>query len=391
VIGSSLRTAAAEAAFVNGVRGHGLIREDMHLESGSHIGVVVLPTALALAEREDQSGAAFAGAVVAGYEIMARLGRALLTERFATHFRPTGTFGPVAAAAASAPLLDLTHEQATAAIGFAGNFGCGLNEWSRAGGTEIYFHAGVAARNGILAAELAQLGGEASASIIEGRSGMLAAYGAGLGRAPLVTDELGARFEILSVFHKPAPACNYVQTPAQAALRLVAESPIDPGEVTALRIASFPAAMAYPGCDHTGPFETLQQAKMSIQFTVASVLARGGISEANYRQLEDPNTLRLAALAELASDPAFSAAYPRRQGAEVTVALKDGSRLRARLDDLASLDDDAVRARFRTEVGTGLSPDRAARIEEAVAGLRDLASIRSLTRLVGAGEMEIYP
>ncbi len=184
VFGTDLSAAASEAAFANATTGHGLIREDMHVASACHIGVVVIPAALAVAEREGASGADLLAAIVAGYEITARLGRAVLSPAFAAHFRPTGTFGPFGAALAAARLSGLTAEETVQALGFAGNAGAGLNAWPWSGGTEIYFHAGEAARAGVRAADLARLGGRASDDIVEGEGGLLAAHRAPRSASP---------------------------------------------------------------------------------------------------------------------------------------------------------------------------------------------------------------
>ncbi|MFT5172939.1 MAG: 2-methylcitrate dehydratase PrpD, partial [Gammaproteobacteria bacterium] len=205
LIGTDLQAAATEAAFANATAGHGLIREDMHVASACHIGVVVIPAALAVAEREGASGADLLAAIVAGYEITARLGRAVLSQAFAAHFRPTGTIGPFGAALAAARLAALSRDETVAALGFAGNLGAGLNEWPWSGGTEIYFHAGNAARAGVQAADLGAIGALASATIVEGAGGLLAAHDAAE-RASMVTDGLGLGFEIMQVAHKPAPS-----------------------------------------------------------------------------------------------------------------------------------------------------------------------------------------
>ena len=266
LFGQAGRTAAAEAAFANGVAGHSLIREDMHVESGSHIGVVVLPAALAMAERVGAGGADVGCAVAAGYEVMARVGRALMRPGFVQFFRPTGIAGPLGAAAATARVMGLDAEQTTNAISFAANFACGLNEWPRSGGEEIYFHAGMAARNGVLAAVLAAEGGCASETILDGPSAMLGAFGADGDAAHALVADLDRPREILAAFHKPAPACNYVQTPAQAALALVRHAGVAGRDIAAVTVRTFTAAIDYPGCNRQGPFQTVIQAKMSLQF-----------------------------------------------------------------------------------------------------------------------------
>jgi 2-methylcitrate dehydratase PrpD len=83
----------------------------MLVASAYHIGVVVVPAALAMAEREESNGAYFLGANVAGYEIAARLGRAILSASFVTHFRPTRTVGQFSTALAVARLAALSRDE----------------------------------------------------------------------------------------------------------------------------------------------------------------------------------------------------------------------------------------------------------------------------------------
>ncbi len=98
IIGTSINAPAIDAVFANSVAGHGLVREDMHTGSVSHLGIVVLPPLLALAQARRVDGRSFAAAAVIGYEVGGRIGRALVTPEFARTFRPTGFTGPLAAA-----------------------------------------------------------------------------------------------------------------------------------------------------------------------------------------------------------------------------------------------------------------------------------------------------
>jgi 2-methylcitrate dehydratase PrpD len=129
IIASSVRAAAPDAAFANAVLGHGLVREDMHTGSVAHLGVVVWPTVLALAETRPVRGAELLAAAITGYEIGARVGRRLMTADLARLFRPTGLVGPLAAAAAGARLSDLDTGSTANAIAFAVNTASGLNQW----------------------------------------------------------------------------------------------------------------------------------------------------------------------------------------------------------------------------------------------------------------------
>lgn len=147
VIGTNVKTAPSEAAFVSAIQANGLIRGDMHTASASHIGVVVLPTALAVAEARHASGRELITAVVAGYQAMGRVGRVVIDSDNARVFRPTGLLGPIGGALTAACLLALDEEAAVNALGLAGNLAAGLNEWAHSGGTDLFFQSGFAWRS----------------------------------------------------------------------------------------------------------------------------------------------------------------------------------------------------------------------------------------------------
>ena len=158
VIGTPVRTSPAEAAFANATLGHGLVREDMHAGAVSHLGVVIFPTLLALAQRQKASGRDFILGAVCGYEIGAAVGRAIMDQEMVRRFRPTGITGPLAGAIAGSRLLALDEDATVSALGFAANATGGLNEWPYCGGDEMFFHPGFAARNAVTAVELASPG-----------------------------------------------------------------------------------------------------------------------------------------------------------------------------------------------------------------------------------------
>ena len=163
------------AALANGVAGHGLVREDMHAGSVSHLGVVVLPALLALSQRGTVSGRDFIAAAVVGYETGARFGRAFINPDFTRFFRPTGFTGPIAAAACGGRLLGLNEDACTSAIALAANTASGLNQWPHEGTEDMFFHPGFAARSGVTAVLLAELGAEGSEGALDGPAGLLTA------------------------------------------------------------------------------------------------------------------------------------------------------------------------------------------------------------------------
>jgi 2-methylcitrate dehydratase PrpD len=376
IIATPCRVAAAEAAFANAVLGHGLVREDMHTGSVSHLGVVIFPTLLALSESKAVSGADFIRAAVCGYEVGAAVGRAVMDAETVRRFRPTGITGPLGAAVAGSLLLGLSEDASTSALGLAANTTCGLNEWPSSGADEMFFHVGFAARNAVTAVELAELGAFASETALDGPAGLFAA----LGRSDRASQVklFGGAPEILSVYHKPAPACNYAQTACQAARAIAAEDGVRSEEITAISIKASAAALNYPGCSATGPFERVLQAKMSIAYCVAAALLRGEIAEANYRLLKDPELLRLVSVTTLTEHADFTRAYPKLQGTEVAVTLRNGRVVARRLDDLVPATASGVRERFRAACPA------AGKVEAFVDGLEGQSDMRALMALLAA-------
>jgi 2-methylcitrate dehydratase PrpD len=381
IIGSPHAASHADAAFANAVMGHGLVREDMHSGSISHLGIVVLPALLALAQLKRVHGRDFIAATVAGYEVGGQVGRAAMDADVARIHRPTGVTGPVAAAAAGARLLGLDAEQTTSAIALGTNTTLGFNQWAHTGGSEMFFHAGFAARNAVTAARLAQAGAFASPSALDGEAGLFASLRK---RSAAARVELfRAAPEILSVYHKPVPACNFAQTPSQAALRLAGEHRIDPARIAAIRIRVPRAGALYPGCDYTGPFAHVLQAKMSIQYNVAAALLLGGVSERNFALLSDAKLHRLIGLMKLEIDDEMTRAYPGLQGGEVEVADASGAVQRIRLDNVVNASADDVRSRFRAAAAEGLGAGRAAEVEAFIDALErqpDAGALGALLR-----------
>jgi 2-methylcitrate dehydratase PrpD len=369
VIGESGAFAHADAAFANAVMGHGLVREDMHSGSISHLGIVVLPTLLALSQMRKVSGSDFIAAAVVGYEVGGQIGRAVMDAEIARIHRPTGVTGPVAAAAAGARLLGLDVDATTSALALAANTTLGFNQWAHTGGSEMFFHAGFAARNAMTAVRLAQLGAFASPSALDGEAGLFAAL-----RKPTAGDKVElfkARPEIFAVYHKPVPACNFAQTPSQAALRIARERSGPSSRIASIAIRVPRAGALYPGCNSSGPFAHILQAKMSIQYNVATALMLGEISERNFALLDDAELKRLIGVTTLQVDDELTRAYPGLQGGEVEVRDADGKTHRARLDDVVNATAADVRARFRVAVGGAVGSARASEIETIVDGLED--------------------
>jgi 2-methylcitrate dehydratase PrpD len=381
VIGASQTTSYGDAAFANAVMGHGLVREDMHSGSVSHLGIVILPTLLALSQYRRVTGREFVVSAVCGYEVGGRVGRAAMSPEIARIHRPTGISGPIGASAAGARLLGLDVDAATSAVGLATNTTLGFNQWAHTGGSEMFFQAGYAARNALTAVRLAEAGAFASPSALDGEAGLFASLGKRAAASQVTLFDSGP--EILSVYHKPVPACNFAQTACQAALAIARKKKWKPEQIKSVRIRVPRAGMLYPGCNSTGPFVHILQAKMSIQYNVAAVLIKESVSEDNFSLLDDPELHRLIGTITMEIDDQMTRAYPGKQGGEVEVIERGGAEHRIRLDDVVVATPSEVRDRFLRETSKALGEQHARKIEEFIDGIEHSADAGQLATLIG--------
>jgi 2-methylcitrate dehydratase PrpD len=379
IIGTNDVVSLHDAALANGTLSHGLVRDDMHVGSVSHLGTVLVPTLLALAESASASGKDLLTALVAGYEVGGKVGRMIMDVEVSKIFRPTGTVGPIAGAAAGAKLLGHTPDQMTAALALAANTAAGYNEWAGTGGSEMFFHNGFAARSAVTAVQLAAEGAYVSPTALDGDAGLLAAFRRP--RPPNVPELFADRPEILAVFFKPVPACNFAQTPAQAALALAQRYSLKAADIDSVVVRVTKAAALYPGCDASGPFEHILQAKMSIHYNVAAALAHGNFAERNYVPQQNAEVLALAKRISVEIDPAFTSAFPAKQGAAVIVRTRDGRTLEQSLDNVEPTDADGVHERFFAAASSALGETRARELDALIGTLESCANAAELARL----------
>jgi 2-methylcitrate dehydratase PrpD len=125
--GTGLRLSAPHAALVNGTQVQGFELDDVHRQGVMHVGAVVLPALIAIAEtRPGMHGKDFLAAAVAGYETGPRVGICMGQEHIAQGWHSGATLGVFSAAAAAARGLKLDVDKTVHALGIAGTQSSGL-------------------------------------------------------------------------------------------------------------------------------------------------------------------------------------------------------------------------------------------------------------------------
>ena len=132
LVGAKARVSAASAVLANGTLAHGLDFDDTREDAIVHTGCVAVPTALAVGEAVGASGRAVLEAMIAGVEVMCRIGLAVPGLFHARHYHPTALTGSFAAAAVAGRLYGLTEDQQVHAFGLCGSQAAGIIDGSPA-------------------------------------------------------------------------------------------------------------------------------------------------------------------------------------------------------------------------------------------------------------------
>ena len=371
ILGRGASVQAPAAALANGALAHSFELDSLTRPgAGAHPGATVLPPALAIAQQVGASGKQLIAAVVAGNEVMIRIGRATGHTNEARGFHAPGTTGPFGAAVACGLLLGLDERQMTNALGIAGSLAGGLLEFARGdGGMVKRLHLGRASEAGVMAASLAAGGFEAPRTVIEGEFGFLKVFCTEWDESHL-TKGLGSDFVTMSAVLKRYPVHATAHAPVKAVRDLQAAHGFTGGEVTEIMITCTQRIAERHGI--TEPAD-LMLAQYSIPFCVALAL---------FREARDPENYDEMAL----SDPAIRALARRVRLAPVSGYGQTASMVRVTLTDGRELE--------RIEIGgmlePGELPDKFARLtRKATAGMGGMAGVYSrLMALEGEASLD---
>jgi 2-methylcitrate dehydratase PrpD len=388
LIGGAARASAANAVLANATLAHGLDFDDTREDAIVHTGCVCVTTALAVGEAVGASGAAVLEALVAGVEVMCRIGLAVPGQLHARHFHPTAVTGAFAAAAVAGRLFGLDELALARALGICGSQASGIIEYLTDGSWTKRLHPGWAAHAGVVAAVLAQEGFTGPPSVLEGEHGFYRAFAGGHGpdRLAALLGSAGHEWELLALTFKPYPCGSIAHPYMDCARRLREEPGVVPARIAEVRCRTAP-----------GPVPRLWEplaakrrppngyaAKFSLPYLVAVMLVKGeaGLADFTDEAAADPAVLAVAARVGYELDPTID--YPRRFIGDVRVTLDDGRVLQARQDHPRGGPDFPLtradlEAKFRGNAGLRLPADRIARIVAAVGALATLPDLRELS------------
>ncbi len=304
-----LRAAPAQAAFLNATAGT-FLEMDEGMRPTGHPAMHIVPAALAVAESTHASGSDLLRAVLAGYEVTARLFQAV---RLTYPVHPHGHFGAVGAAVAAALL---TGVEPVSAARIAGTTPL-LPVWDACfeGATARNTYTGQAAQTGVMATTLARAGFTGS------EHALTVAYGQIAGEivhpealeSDLAYDDLGIthnyfkRHSACALSHAAIDAVRTLDLPAPELIEWVKVETVSNN----MKLNRQPAPNDLSG-------------RFSLQYAVATAIwfGRTGPEEFQFRS----EVAELAERIEVSVAPDLEAEWPAAAPARVRVKFKGGER-----------------------------------------------------------------
>lgn len=358
-------------AFVHGLTAHCRDFDDTFPQSVVHPGSTIVSSAMALGASLNASDDEILTAIVAGYEIGARLGLAGGRNLLQRGYHGTGVYGPIIAAITAGKLLRLDAQQLTSAIGLSTSMSSGLFEFQTDASWSKWLHVGWSCLGGIMAAQLAKARFVGPATGLEGHRGLYAAF-MGLDKAdlPQLNRHLGAEWLGRTALPKYFPCAHVIQPFLHQCLMI--QNEIDARQIAQVtcEIGSWAVALVCEPLKHKQRPRSDMDAIGALPYLVAAALIDPQITIAH---LEESNRNR-ADILDLSDKVAYRAnpGLSHSFDGSLEFLLKDGTRILRQVSELA-VDEQAIAGKARRLLGARMAQREADVLVDDLLGAGDIA------------------
>src|SRR5215831_6566088 len=388
VFGCADRTSALDAALINGTAAHALDFDDCNNTLGGHPSAPILPALFALADERQTDGRAFIAAYVAGFETECKLALGVNFHHYTKGWHPTATLGVHGAAAAACHLMRLDARRTATALAIACSLASGIK--ANFGTMTKPLHVGHCARNGLLAALLAEHDFTANTDAFEHGQGFLDVFnGPGTYDVARMLAHWGAPFDIVEpgIAIKQYPCCGSTHPALDVMLDLVRRHDLKPASVA--RIDAWTHARRLEHTNRPDPQSGLQ-AKFSVQYCLARALTDRAIRIEHFEGDAWGDSAVRAVLPRVHAAAYTTTQFPadNHYGAEVKVTTTDAKVVSAKTDEPAGrssanpLSHERLREKFDNCVARALPRSRAALLADMIERLDTVADMRSFSTLI---------
>lgn len=386
VPGLARRWDALTAAYLMGTAAHGLELDDGYTQGSVHPGTTVVPGLLAAMQLRPVRGERLVDAVAVGYELAARLAGGIHPASRRRGFHNTAVVGPLAVAGAVGTLYGFDAATIEQALGLAASSSGGLFAFLHSGGDVKRLHAGHAAREGLLAALLAEHGLRGPTGVLESRDGFVQAFGdPATSRLLLPAEETTPA--VTRCYIKPWACCRHLHPALDGLFDIRRSTGLRAADVARIEVETYAVGAEHA---HTGWGDMLS-AQMSYPFALAIALVRGHADLADFGDAArtEPQAIDLCSRVSVRVDPALDAQYPTARLARLRIGARDGQVHERLVDDgygspAQPMSDDALAQKFDGLVEPVLGAGRAQALRAAFAALDAAPGLGALSGLLHA-------
>jgi 2-methylcitrate dehydratase PrpD len=384
VIGQGFQSSALQAAFANGTAAHAMDFDHSFTLMGQPTAPII-PAIFAMGESLGASGRQILEAYTTGFEVTGKLAYSLRDTKHGAWHAPS-TLGSFGATAGCAKLLGLSASQIEMALGIAASMASGIV--GNFGTMTKPLHVGLGARNGVLAAKLAQSGYTANAQAIEAGMGFYNVFHGGTAIHSEAVEELGKSYALENdgIRIKPYPCGGLTHQAIDTVLDFRAKH-----GVTAEMIESIDVDVM----QHTYErivFKVPQngiQGKFCMPYLLARAIIDGRVFIDAFTDsaVRDPNVLKLAERIQMRLDNNLPSRDLGSRPCRVTLRLKNGQTYSREVQHSkggpeAPMTADELKGKFTDCARQTLSESATKRVLEDLDRLETLKDIRPLCQLL---------
>jgi len=393
VWGTKKKLSAPHAALANGTSVQGFELDDVHRGGVLHVGAVVLPALIPIAElRGGMSGKEFLTSAVAGYEIGPRVGLCMGPAHIASGWHSGATLGVFSAAAGAARGLKLDAGETVHALGIAGTQAAGLMA-AQFGAMVKRMHAGRSSQSGLYGALLAEAGFTGIVNVLESEyGGFCTTLSQSKDQFNLkeLTAGLGETWQTMGVALKFYACVATNHTTLDAIRDMQRERRFGPRDVRKIVVHGSQVTVNHVGWKYVP--QGLTSAQLNLPYCVATWLIEGDcfVDQFTEDKVADPARMKLAEKVEVVHDPAITALGAKfRHKVHVEAHLTDGTVMKrtveaARGSDKKFASDAEIVEKYEKLASKALSKARVGKLRDAVLSLEKMKDAAELARLMRA-------
>jgi aconitate decarboxylase len=389
--GTKKKLSAPHAALANGTAVQGFELDDVHRAGVLHVGAVVLPALIPLAEASGRmSGKEFLTAAVAGYEIGPRVGLCMGPAHIASGWHSGATLGVFSAAAGAARGLKLDTDETVHALGIAGTQAAGLMA-AQFGAMVKRMHAGRSSQSGLYGALLAKAGFTGIVNVLESEyGGFCTTLSQSKDHFDLkeLTAGLGTVWQTMGIALKFYACVGTNHTTLDAIRDMQQERRFGAKDVKKIVVRGSQVTVNHVGWKYVP--QGLTSAQLNLPYCVATWLLDGDcfVDQFTERKVADPTRMKLAEKVEVLHDPEITALGAKfRHKVHVEAHLADGTVMKrtveaARGSEKKFASDTEIVEKFEKLAHKTLPKAQVARLRDAMLGLEKVKNAAELARLM---------